>query len=93
MVVSKEFRVYFWDRQGSLRTKKSQMMLEVESTHNNQPLERILPDMINDIGLTETAKELGISKATLGYWNLKLGIDVRRVALAPGETLEIKRQT
>ena len=76
-----------------MRTKKSQMMLEVESTHNNQPLERMLPDMINDIGLTGTARELGISKATLGYWLLKLGIDVRRVALAPGETLEIKRQS
>ena len=32
-----------------------------------------------------------VSKATLGYWLLKLGINVRRVALAPGETLEVKR--
>ena len=38
-----------------------------------------------------TADELGVSKATLGYWLLKLGISVRRVALAPGETLEVKR--
>ena len=66
-------------------------MLEVESSRNNQPLERMLPDMINDIGLTGTARDLGISKATLGYWVLKLRIEVLRVALAPGETLEIKR--
>ena len=32
-----------------------------------------------------------MSKATLGYWLPKLGINVRRVALAPGETLEVKR--
>ena len=74
-----------------MRTKKSQKMLEVESSRNNQPLERMLPDMINDIGLTGTARDLGISKATLGYWVLKLRIEVLRVALAPGETLEIKR--
>jgi len=41
--------------------------------------------------LSATAEELGVSKATLGYWLLKLGINVRRVALAPGETLEVKR--
>jgi hypothetical protein len=56
-----------------------------------QPLERLLPEMINEQGLTATALELEVSKATLGYWLLKLGINVRRVALAPGESLEVKR--
>jgi hypothetical protein len=56
-----------------------------------QPLERLLPEMINEHGLTATATELEVSKATLGYWLLKLGINVRRVALAPGESLEVKR--
>jgi len=55
------------------------------------PLEQLLPQMINEKGLCETADELGVSKATLGYWVLKLGINVRRVALSPGETLEIKK--
>ena len=54
-------------------------------------LERLLPEMVNEKGLSATADELGVSKATLGYWLLKLGINVRRVALAPGETLEVKR--
>ena len=57
----------------------------------NAPLERLLPEKVNEIGLSATAEELGVSKATLGYWLLKLGINVRRVALAPGETLEVKR--
>ena len=56
-----------------------------------RPLERLLPEKVNEIGLSSTAEELGVSKATLGYWLLKLGINVQRVALAPGETLEIKR--
>ena len=57
----------------------------------HQPLEKMLPEMVTEYGLTGTANQLGVSKATLGYWLLKLGINVRRVALAPGETLEVKR--
>ena len=65
-------------------------MQRVETEHQ-RPLERLLPEMVNEIGLSSTAEALGVSKATLGYWLLKLGINVRRVALAPGETLEVKR--
>jgi hypothetical protein len=57
----------------------------------HQPLERLLPELINEQGLSATALSLDVSKATLGYWLLKLGINVRRVALAPGESLEVKR--
>ena len=70
--------------------RKTRLMQEVEQRHR-QSLERLLPEMINDRGLTATAQSLEVSKATLGYWLLKLGIDVRRVALAPGEVLEVKR--
>ena len=56
-----------------------------------QALESMLPEMVTERGLTATADYLGVSKATLGYWLLKLGINVRRVALAPGEVLEIHR--
>lgn len=70
--------------------RKTKLMLRVETDHQ-RPLERLLPELVNEIGLSATAEKLEVSKATLGYWLLKLGINVRRVALAPGETLEVKR--
>ena len=56
-----------------------------------RPLEKALPDIVNDAGLTGAAKRLGVSKATLSYWLLKLDIKIERVALAPGEEIEIRR--
>jgi hypothetical protein len=71
-------------------TRKTKKMSAVEDKFH-QPLEKILPEMVTDQGLSATADHLGVSKATLGYWLLKLGINVKRVALAPGETIEVKR--
>ena len=51
----------------------------------------MLPEMVTEQGLTATADYLGVSKATLGYWLLKFRIDVRRVALAPGDTMQVYR--
>ena len=65
-------------------------MIEVEERFQ-QPLEDMLPALVTAQGLSVTANQLGVSKATLGYLLLKLGINVQRVALAPGETLEVKR--
>ena len=73
-----------------MATRKTRKMLAVEERFR-QPLEKILPEMITEQGLTATADYLGVSKATLGYWLLKFRIDVRRVALAPGDSLEITR--
>ena len=70
--------------------RKTKLMQRVEKEFS-RPLEALLPEKVNEVGLSATAEELGVSKATLGYWLLKLGINVRRVALAPGETLEVKR--
>ncbi|MEC9286803.1 MAG: hypothetical protein VX632_00290 [Chloroflexota bacterium] len=70
--------------------RKTKLMQRVEKEFS-RPLERLLPEKVNEGGLSGTAEELGVSKATLGYWLLKLGINVRRVALAPGETREVKR--
>ena len=71
-------------------TRKSKKMIEVENKFK-QPLEDMLPQMVTEYGLTASADQLGVSKATLGYWLLKLGINVRRVALAPGDSIEVKR--
>ncbi len=69
---------------------KTKKMVQVERKLR-RPLERALPEMLNEVGLTGAAKRLGVSKATLSYWLLKLGIEIRRVALAPGEEIEIRR--
>ena len=71
-------------------TKKTEKMLQVER-RIRRPLERALPEMVNEHGLTGAAKRIGVSKATMSYWMLKLGIQMRHVALAPGETIEVKR--
>ncbi len=70
--------------------RKTKKMIAVEERYQ-QPLEKMLPPLVTEQGLSATADEIGVSKATLGYWLLKLGIDVHRVALAPGESLEVKR--
>ena len=70
--------------------RKTKKMIAVEE-RTHQLLEKMLPELVTEQGLSHPAEELGVSKATLGYWLLKLGIEVRRVALAPGETLEVKR--
>lgn len=70
--------------------KKTTKMLQVEK-RIRRPLERAVPELVNESGLTGAAKRLNVSKATLSYWMLKLGIQMRHVALAPGETIEVKR--
>jgi len=77
-------------KEDQMMRRKSKMMIEVEERFQ-QPLEDMLPALVTEQGLSVTANQLGVSKATLGYWLLKLGINVQRVALAPGETLEVKR--
>ena len=73
-----------------MANRKTKKMLAVEERFR-QPLEKMLPEMVTEQGLTATADYLGVSKATLGYWLLKFRIDVRRVALAPGDSVQITR--
>lgn len=68
--------------------RKTRLMKSVEDRYG-RPLERLLADMYNEKGLPGMADEMGVSKATLWYWLLRFGISVRRVALAPGEQLEV----
>lgn len=49
-----------------------------------EPLETLLPRLLNEMaGTQQVADHLYVSKATLGYWMLKLGI--RRVVIGPYE--------
>lgn len=70
--------------------RRTKLMQQVEQRYN-MPLEKLLPQMYNEKGLPAMAAELGISKGTLWYWLLKFGINVRRVALAPGEELHVQQ--
>ncbi len=69
---------------------KTKKMIVVEQRWK-EPLETLLPKMVTARGLSATAEQLGVSKATLGYWLLKLNINVKRVALGPGDTLTLER--
>ncbi len=72
------------------RIRKTKLMRSVEEQHG-QPLESLVPHLVNDVGMSRAASQLGVSPATLGYWMLKMGIQYRRVALADGETIEVRR--
>ena len=73
----------------AIESKKTAKMLGVEKKFKRE-LEKIIPELVNELGLTGAANQLGVGKATLSYWMLKLGIQFRKVALAPGENIEIK---
>ena len=71
--------------------RKSKLMKQVESRYD-RPLEELLPQFYNEKGLPAMAAELGVSKGTVWYWLLKFGINVRRVALSPGDDVEVVRR-
>ena len=68
--------------------KRTRKMIEVEGRYQ-QPLVQMLPQMLTSQGLVKTALELNVSKATVGIWMAKLGIELRYVALRPGESITI----
>lgn len=71
--------------------RRTKLMRAVEERYN-QPLERLLPRMYNEMGLPRMAEVLGVSRSTVWYWLLRYGVDVKKVALAPGETLEVRTE-
>ena len=75
----------------TLARKKTKMMLEIEERFGRDITE-LLADLVTEYGLTETAEILGTSKANVGYWMLKLDILVKRVAVAPGDSLRVRRR-
>ena len=68
---------------------KTSAMLHVEETKGER-LELLIPRLINTVGLSKAADELGISKSSMNYWCMKLGIVRQVVALVPGERVEIR---
>jgi hypothetical protein len=72
------------------RVRKTKLMRSVEEEFQ-RPLDRLLPEMVNQHGLSRAASELSVSTSTMSYWMLKLGISYRRVAVTAQETIEVKR--
>jgi len=70
--------------------RKSKLMLKVEQERGDI-LENLIPELVNRMGKTGAADELGVSKATLGYWVLKLQLNDYHLMTRPGDTVEIKR--
>jgi len=68
---------------------KTAAMLQVEEIKGER-LELLIPRLINTVGLSKAADELGISKSSMNYWCMKLGIVRQLVALVPGERVEIR---
>ena len=69
--------------------RKNASMQRVEEAHGER-LEVLIPRLINADGFLGAATQLGISKSTLNYWCLKLGVVRQTVALVPGERVEIR---
>ncbi len=72
------------------RVRRTKLMRQVEDKFQ-RPLETLVPELVNQHGLSHAAAEMGVSPATLSYWMLKMGIRYRRVALTADETIEVKR--
>ena len=68
---------------------KSPAMLQIEEAREER-LEILIPRLINALGHTGAALDLGVSKSSLNYWCMKLGIVRQMVALVPGERVEIR---
>ena len=72
--------------------KKTNKMLAVEAKFKS-PLENLLPKLVdeNEGSLSATAEYIGVSKATFGYWLMKMGITVRKVLVIQGQTIKVVR--
>lgn len=70
--------------------KKSKLMRQVENQQGER-LETLLPKLMAELGAGGAAAELGVSKATIGYWCLKMGLRIERVAVPPEWEVIIKR--
>lgn len=73
--------------------KHTRLTRRIEQQHGRgKPFERLLVDSVREKGLVKTATAWGVSKASVNYWMLKANVDMRRVPLLPGESIEIVRK-
>lgn len=70
--------------------RKPPKMLEAEQRFGRDITE-IIVENIAEHGQAETARMLGISRSNLGYWLLRLDVQVKKIVVAPGDTITVER--
>ena len=75
------------------RIKKTTKMLEVERDHAQEvgilvPIDLLLPRLIDSLGKKGAREQMGISKATLNTWMLKMGLELRVVSVGGSPDVE-----
>ncbi len=63
----------------------------VEAAHNGKPLREIMREALSS-GLTYAAmgEDWGVSTATVKYWLLRCGLQIRKVAVADNEQVFVR---
>lgn len=79
-----------YGKEVKMALRKTSLQRRVEVRYR-RPLEKLLPEMYNEMGLPQMAREFGVSRSTVWYWLLRYGVQIQKVALADGETIEIKK--
>ena len=70
--------------------KRTSLMRRVER-EQGADLVQLLPPLINELGMSAAADKLQVSKATLNYWCLRLGLQIQRVVVARGESVSVTK--
>ena len=69
--------------------RKTKAMLAAEE-RVGAPLETVLPSLVESLGPSRAAEELGVAKASLGYWLLRFGLERRSVVVKAGERVIVR---
>lgn len=64
--------------------RKTKLMQDVESREQRGNIEQWLPAMVEELGYIGAARELGINKATVERWVLKMGLQTARRVVPVG---------
>ena len=79
---------FYCDRRIKVTSLMNRVAEELDCTLGPDFVERLI-EKFDELGLTATADLFGILNSTLNYWFLKLGIDVKTVAVPPGYHVEV----
>ena len=72
-----------------MQAHKNTALIRSIEAREGKPLIDILQSGYNAEGLVPLATRLGVSRSTVWYWLLRCRLELHKVALRPGERLEI----